>query len=103
MEQPPLLPDFEPWEHVQTRRYLDSNPLPVDFAWIDDDGDLRPVRPRHASVESYGKWLQETPYFPGLFEIIHRVLVNASAIGGADWMAEELNQRRPPKQEKLPL
>lgn len=101
MSQPGLLPDFEPWEHATTRRYLDANPLPVDFCWQDEDGDERPVRPRHTSVTSYGKWLQETPYFPGLFEIIHRVLVNAPMIGGSDWLAEELNQRRPPKQEKL--
>jgi hypothetical protein len=103
MSQEPLLPNFEAWEPAKTRRYLDSNPLPVDFSWLDNEGDERPVRPRHTSVTGYGKWLQETPYFPRLFEIIHRVLVNAPAIGGADWLASELNQRRPPKQEKFSL
>jgi hypothetical protein len=103
MDQPPLLPEFEAWEHAQTRRYLDANPLPVDFTWPDNQGDERPVRPRHTSVSSYGKWLQETPYFPGLFEMIHRVLVNAPELGGSDWIAGELNQRRPAKQEKLPI
>jgi hypothetical protein len=103
MSEEPLLPNFEPWDAANTRRFLDKNPLPLDFTWVDQDGDERPVRPRHTSVTSYGKWLQETPYFPGLFEIVHRVLVNAPLLGGAEWLVEELNQRRPPKQEKLSL
>lgn len=99
----PLLPDFVPWEEADTRSYLDANPLPVGFAWLADDGTERPVRPRHSSVTSYGKWLHETPYFPGLFEIIHRVLVHAKDLGDADWLAEELNKRRPAKQDSLIL
>lgn len=101
METDPLLPEFVPWEHGDTRQYLDANPLPVDFLWADQDGAERPVQPRHKSVTGYGKWLQETPYFPGLFELIHGVLVLCPDLGDAEWLADELNRRRPPKQEKL--
>lgn len=100
-DAPPLLPDFVPWDHAQTRAYLDANPLPVAFTWPDNDGHDRPVRPRHASVTGYGKWLQETPYFPGLFEIIHAVLVHSAYLGDAEWLAAELERRRPPKQSAL--
>jgi hypothetical protein len=54
------------------------------------------VRPRHTSVTSYGKWLEETPYFPGLFEEIHGILLHARELGDADWLAAELLRRRPP-------
>lgn len=100
---PPLLPDFVPWDHAQTRAYLDANPLPVGFKWPDNDGLERSVRPRHPTVTSYGKWLQETPYFPGLFEIIHALLVHAAELGDAEWLAAELDRRRPPKQPEFTL
>ena len=100
---PALLPDFEPWEHADTRAYLDANPLPVGFLWLDDTRTPRPVLPRHTNVTSYGKWLAETPYFPGLFELIHKILVNAPDLGDADWLAAELERRRPAQQPPLPL
>lgn len=96
-----LLPDFVPWTQADTRRYLDANPLPLDFLWPDDDGRTRPVRPSHQSITAYGKWLQETPYFPGLFELIHRILVHTPDLGDATWLAAELNRRRPPLQPSL--
>lgn len=103
METEPLLPNFVPWNQARTRAYLDANPLPVDFKWPDNDGTERPVRPRHTSVTGYGKWLQETPYFPGLFEIIHAFLVHTTELGDAEWLAAELGRRRPPKQGALPI
>jgi hypothetical protein len=102
-DTPPLLPDFVPWDHARTRGYLDANPLPVGFHWPDEDGVERPVRPRHTSVTGYGKWLQETPYFPGLFELIHGILVHAPMLGDADWLATEVARRRPPKQPEFSL
>ena len=96
-----LLPDFTPWDKADTRAYLDANPLPPDFLWLDDEKKSRAVLPRHASVTGYGKWLAETPYFPGLFELIHRVLVNAPDLGDATWLAAELNRRRPAAQPEI--
>lgn len=104
-----LLPDFATWlKHghpsgLDTRTYLDANPLPINFDWPDDEGRPRPVRPRHTSVTSYGKWLEETPYFPGLFEEIHSILLHARELGDADWLAAELLRRRPPLQSDLGL
>lgn len=95
----------EPWTHAATLAYLDANPLPVTFLWRDEKGAARPVWPRHTSVTSYGKWLKETPYFPGLYELIHGILVLADAhsgtVGDAAWLAAELDLRRPPIQPAL--
>ena len=102
-ESDPLLPEYQPWEHADTRRYLDANPLPIDFLWPDQDGTSRPVRPRHKSVIGYGKWLHETPYFPHLFELIHTIIVHASELGDAAWLAAELDLRRPPSQPEVTL
>jgi hypothetical protein len=102
---PFALSSAEPWTHAATLAYLDANPLPVAFLWIDNTGAARSVHPRHKSVTGYGKWLKETPYFPGLYELIHGVLVLADAhagtVGDADWLASELELRRPPQQVAL--
>ena len=98
-----LLPGFTPWTKSDSRTYLDANPLPLTFLWPDDTGKARAVHPSHQSVTSYGKWLAETPYFPGLFELIHTILVNAPDLGDAAWLAAELELRRPPAQPDLPL
>jgi hypothetical protein len=45
-------------------------------------------------VEGYGKWLRETPYFPGLFELCHDLLDQESEIGDAGWLAELINALR---------
>ena len=101
MDTPPLIPGFEPWEPQNTVEYLTQNPLPVSFFWKDNEGTPRAVYPKHKSVIAYGKWLKETPYFPGLFELIHKILVHARDLGDADWLAAELETRRPPKQPDL--
>ncbi len=103
METPALLPDYQPWETKDTVDYLTVNPLPPDFLWTDDTGAARPVYPSHKSVTGYGKWLKETPYFPGLFELIHKILVHAPDLGDGNWMAAELRRRRPPEQKNFPL
>ena len=84
-----------PWSHADTRRYLDEFPLPVDFLWPHSGGGERPVMPTHRQVTGYGKWLQETPYFQGLFEIIHLILARADALGDSAWLAVEVDKFRP--------
>jgi hypothetical protein len=88
------------WSKDDTQAYLQANPLPAEFRWthrdhkLDPDGGLRVVHPSHSSVENYGKWLRETPYFPGLFELIHGILAGAPDLGDAEWLAAELVARR---------
>lgn len=88
-------------------RYLNANPLPMSFRWKHRDfpeGPERPVQPSHKSVAAYGKWLRETPYFQGLFELVHAVLEAAPELGDCEWLAEEIIKRRVrADQEKLPL
>lgn len=89
-----------PWSKHDTQAFLQANPLPRGFKWphrdhqLDPDGGLRAVQPSQASVENYGKWLRETPYFPGLFELVHDILAAAPDLGDADWLAAELVKRR---------
>lgn len=61
------------WTQEDSIDYLTLNPLPADFVWKNRDGKMAEVRPTY-SVTNYGKWLHETPYFPGLFELIHDLL-----------------------------
>ena len=76
-------------------RYLNECPLPDAFKWPHRDGGEREVQPVHKAVIGYGKWLRETPYFPGLFELIHEILDRAPAdIGAGEWMADELKALR---------
>ena len=99
------LTGFEPWDRAATRAYLDANPLPPTFTWKHRDGGQRPVHPSHKQVTGYGKWLHETPYFPGLFELIHGILALSDAhtktVGDAVWLAAELERRRPAEQPPL--
>lgn len=98
-ETPPLI-NFAAyvWTPEDTKEYLDHNPLPKDFTWRHKDGGLRPVQPSY-SVESYGKWLRETPNFQGLFEEVHRVIVHAGAkLPDIDTVAAELLRRHPRRQ-----
>lgn len=69
----------QPWTKDDTADYLAANPLPVDFRWKHRDGTLQVVHPSYRTSGGYGKWLRETPYFPGLFEEIHDVIVEAGA------------------------
>ncbi len=95
------------WSKDDTHAYLKANPLPFDFKWphrdhrSGPDGGLRPVQPNHKSVADYGKWLRETPYFPGLFELVHEILAEAPDLGDADWLAGELNARRTRRDDNL--
>lgn len=73
------------WTHADTEAYLDENPLPVDFQWFHRNKDahgnplLATVKPTYAIHGGYGKWLHDTPYFPGLFELIHDLLFHSGA------------------------
>ena len=83
------------WTPEDTKEYLDANPLPIGFTWKHKDGGLRAVHPSY-SVASYGKWLRETPNFQGLFEEIHRVIVQAGAkLPSIEQVAAELVRRHP--------
>lgn len=35
------------------------------------------AKPKYAIHDGYGKWLHDTPYFPGLFELIHDLLFHS--------------------------
>lgn len=83
-----------PWPADATMRYLNSAPLPETFTWPHRDGGDRPVRPVHHAVAGYGKWLRETPYFPGLFELVHDLLETAPVRLEASWLPEQLLSAR---------
>jgi hypothetical protein len=92
------------WTRDATMRYLNANPLPASFRWTHRDGGERAVQPSHRLVTGYGKWLRETPYFQGLFELIHDLLEQVSEVGDGEWLAAEIMKRRTLReQEKLPL
>lgn len=83
------------WTGDMTMRYLNAYPLPRSFTWPhrDDDKD-RAVMPAHGTVTGYGKWLRETPYFPGLFELATDLLAAAPDEFDAEWLPLELNRVR---------
>lgn len=84
------------WTKDNTRDYLSAFPLPADFMWPGKDGSLRAVCPSY-SITDYGKWLRETPNYPGLFDACHEALIHF----GEDLPASdrhfiaELERRRP--------
>jgi hypothetical protein len=89
-------PDFQltEWTHRDTMDYLTANPLPVDFVWRHRDDPPsakanKPVHPKYV-VEHYGKWLHDTPYFPGLFELIHDILFHAPTLPSTAGLVEQL-------------
>lgn len=84
------------WSRDATMRCLNQWPLPPDFVWPhrDDAGKERPVRPIHAAVIGYGKWLRETPYFPGIFELAHDILTDAPDEIDAAWLPAQLQELR---------
>lgn len=93
----PLVPfAVPPWSPLQTEGWLTEFPLAADFTWLDRYGKERPVLPTY-KVRSYGKWLKDTPYFPGLFEEAHDILARAPAdtVLSPEWLADQLNARRP--------
>lgn len=89
------------WTADDTERYLREYPLPADFRWPHrdraDDGSevLAPVLPSYRLHKGYGFWLRTTPYFPGLFEEIHQVLLSiGDELPTPERLAEILHQRR---------
>lgn len=100
----------EIWTPDDTQLWLTENPLPIAFVWPyrdpkpDGAVNLQEVRPKY-QVADYGKWLRETPYFPGLFEEIHEILVLMGAElpeDGAD-LARRLEARRRARGEQAKL
>ena len=93
------------WTREAAKRYLNDFPLPETFRWPHTDGGERPVQPVHLAVTGYGKWLAETPAFPGLFELVVDVL-NDTALtadpGDGEWLAAELNSLRAKHGKNLP-
>jgi hypothetical protein len=75
-------------------RYLNAVPLASTFTWPHRDGGEHAVRPVHSAVIGYGKWLRETPYFPGLFELVHEVLSAAADDVDVEWLPLELQRLR---------
>lgn len=100
------------WTLDDTERYLREYPLPSDFRWPHRDRDadgsevLAPVLPQYRLHKGYGFWLRTTPYFPGLFEEIHQVLLTiGDELPTPERLAEILIQRRAARgtQSSLPL
>lgn len=98
------------WSPDDTEAWLTVYPLPADFKWPTNQGGPDGKKIERAVVNSnrlhkgYGFWLRTTPYFPGLFEEIHRIiaLTPSEFVMTPEWLAEELNKRRPAgQQEKL--
>ena len=66
-----------PWSKQQTIDLLTADPLPSSFRWPHKDGGDRPVVPSHKNISGgYGKWLNEGPQFPSLFELINDILAD---------------------------
>jgi hypothetical protein len=91
------------WTLDDTERFLTGQALPSSFQWphrdkaADGAEILAPVMPSYRLHKGYGFWLRTTPYFPGLFEEIHAVLLrwpDDSPMPDAEQLAEILNQRR---------
>lgn len=90
------------WSPDDTEKWLSENALPEDFLWPHrdqpDDGteNLQAVLPNYRLTKGYGFWLRTTPYFPGLFEEIHQVMLSMGAKlpeNGAD-LGRMLTERR---------
>lgn len=95
-------PRLTSWTYADTAAYLKANPLPADFLWRKNEPTkhlplaqqpLAGVRPTYA-VADYGKWLRETPYFPGLFELIHDLLFSHPGLPDVATLAAQLTQIR---------
>jgi hypothetical protein len=94
--QPTLIPLPDPWTNDDTQAYLNANPLPPAFRWKHRDGGDAIVAPKHATLSGgYGKWLRETPYFQGLFEAIHAILLaSGDHLPDVDTLAKKLTAQR---------
>jgi len=90
------------WHRDATMRYLNDFPLPRDFKWPHRDGGEHIVQPSHEQVIGYGKWLRETPYFPGLFELLHDILDAApDTLGDGHWLAAQVTALRAAHEHEL--
>jgi len=90
------------WTRDASMRYLNDNPLPGGFVWPHRDGGERSVHPSHTEVIAYGKWLRETPYFAGLFELCHDLLDQETELGNGAWLADLLSALRTKHQDLKP-
>lgn len=102
------------WTEDDTEKFLTQQPLPGDFLWPhrdrNDDGSekLAPVLPSYRIHKGYGFWLRTTPYFPGLFEQIHAILLrwpDLDPLPDAAALGELLTARRKAawQQQSLPI
>lgn len=100
------------WTADHTEAWLKNNPLPADFLWPHRDKNpdgtdrLAPVLPRYQLHKGYGFWLRTTPYFPGLFEEIHAILVRVPADGDlptAEGLAQILRANAAAKGQQLEI
>ena len=92
------------WTADDTEAFLTRFALPTDFRWdrTERRGTERvivpdqPVLPEYRISKGYGFWLRTTPYFPGLFEEIHDVMLRAPEDQEltSDWLATQLTERR---------
>jgi hypothetical protein len=85
------------WTKEHTQAWLTGNPLPAGLRWHHRDGGVRTVTPRYRLTAGYGKWLRETPYFPGLFEAVHEILSaipNEAVLPAPDEVARRLDFSR---------
>ena len=76
-----LVPGVRAWSHQDSVEWLNREGVPLFpdcLLWPDDRDVIRLVAPAHPCLKGgYGKWLKDTPYFPGLFELVHGLV--------ADW------------------
>jgi len=108
MESDMLIPLPEAWSPENTQAYLSESPLPASFTWRHREGYEAPVVPSYRLTGGYGKWLRETPYFPGLFEEIHGVLArlpDEKPLPFPDELAKILREARRARgeQQQLPI
>lgn len=82
------------WHRDGTMRYLNAYPLPDGLKWPHRDGGDQEVKPSHGMVIGYGKWLRETPYFPGLFELCHDLLEEAPGEFSTEWLPAQVEAAR---------
>jgi hypothetical protein len=80
-----LIPGIRVWAKGDTINWLNEQAVPLfpnELLWRDAYGKIRHVVPVHGRlIGGYGYWLATGPQFPGLFELIHRLVLNWS--GGA--------------------